>query len=175
MAKKFIITLSILIVSLVLIGFVLPSNTEVSRSIVIHRDVNSVFQMVNNYHEFSKWSPWARKDAATQYTFTGPYTGVGAKMSWHSENSQVGSGSQEIIESIPSKKVAVKLEFDGQGSANAYYLIDAVDSTETLLTWGFKTEHRMNIISRYFGLMLDSWVGADYEEGLNNLKMLLET
>jgi hypothetical protein len=131
--------------------------------------------MINNYHEFNKWSPWARKDAATQYTFTGPISGIGSKMSWQSKNSQVGSGSQEIIESIPSKKVTVKLQFEGQGSANAYYLVDAVDGTETLLTWIFKTEHGSNVISRYFGLMLDNWVGADYEEGLNNLKTLLET
>ena len=27
---------------------------------------------------------------------------------------------------------------------------------------------------RYFGVMLDSWVGADYEAGLVNLKELVE-
>ncbi len=34
--------------------------------------------------------------------------------------------------------------------------------------------HRYFIIARYFGLMFDAWVGADYEQGLANLKRLVE-
>ena len=41
--------------------------------------------------------------------------------------------------------------------------------------WGFDVELSRNPIERYFGLMFDSMIGADYERGLENLKKLVES
>ncbi len=171
--KKIVIGLGLFLLVIIGVGLILPSSTQVSRNVIIERDISSVFNKVNDYREFNKWSPWAKRDPETRYEFTGPATGVGSKMSWHSDHPQVGIGSQEIIESIKDEKVTVKLYFEGQGDATAYYRLEQ-QGKSTRITWGFTTEHGVNIISRYFGLMLDSWVGADYEAGLENLKQLLE-
>jgi carbon monoxide dehydrogenase subunit G len=45
----------------------------------------------------------------------------------------------------------------------------------TQVTWTFETELGMNPIKRYFGLMLDRLLGADYEAGLTALKALVES
>lgn len=156
------------------VGLFLPASTQVSRSVTIDRDVSAVFNMVNDFREFNKWSPWAKRDEQTRYEYSGPASGLGAKMLWFSDHPQVGNGSQEIIESIPYERVAVRLTFDGQGEAQAFYQIEPANDGTTRITWGFNTRHGFNIISRYFGLMLDTWVGADYEQGLNSLKSLLE-
>jgi len=40
--------------------------------------------------------------------------------------------------------------------------------------WGFATDMGMNPIARWMGLMMDRWVGADYQKGLARLKDLVE-
>ena len=45
---------------------------------------------------------------------------------------------------------------------------------KTAVTWGFETDLGSNPMARWMGLMMDSWVGGDYEAGLSNLKALVE-
>ena len=44
----------------------------------------------------------------------------------------------------------------------------------THVTWSFDSEFGLNLVGRYFGLMLDGIVGPDYEKGLQNLKTMAE-
>ena len=46
-------------------------------------------------------------------------------------------------------------------------------STGTKATWGF-TSKLDGIAARWFGLMFDTWIGADYEKGLAKLKVAAE-
>lgn len=171
--KNFALSLATLILILAVGGFILPSHTEVYRSIEIQRETSRVYNVLDNYKEFTLWSPWASKDPDTKYTYSGAVKGVGAKMSWQSDSQDVGSGSQEITEVVPNKLINIKLRFDGQGEADAMYMLESKEG-HTLLTWGFRADHGYNPISRYFGLMFDSMIGPDYEQGLSNLKNLLE-
>lgn len=173
MLKKIGMAFGVLILVLVVVGLFLPSSTHVSRSVVINQDAAKVFTYLNSFQKFNLWSPWAKLDPETKYTYEGAQTGVGAKMSWSSENPNVGNGSQEVMTSEPHKKITVKLVFEGQGEADAYYLLSNQGET-TKVTWGFESEHGYNVINRYVGLMLDKWIGADYERGLNDLKALAE-
>ncbi|MGO4774642.1 SRPBCC family protein [Lysobacter sp. 2RAB21] len=45
----------------------------------------------------------------------------------------------------------------------------------TRVTWTLESEHGNNLVSRWFGLLLDSMVGKDYEKGLAKLKQVLES
>lgn len=171
--KNFALSLAALILILTAGGFILPSHTDVYRSIEIQRDASSIYNLLDNYKKFNQWSPWAAKDKNTQYTYSGAEKGVGASMSWKSDSKDVGSGSQIITEIEPNKMISIKLRFDGQGEADAVYMLSA-KKDYTLVTWGFRADHGYNPISRYFGLMFDSMIGPDYELGLSNLKALLE-
>lgn len=154
-------------------GFLLPSEQFVSRSVVVEADQTEVFALVNNYRQFNRWSPWAAKDPDTKYEFSGPDSGVGAKMSWQSENPNVGSGSQEIIEVEPGSRVRTRLTFEGFDSASyATFRLEPAD-TGTRVTWEFEA-NLDSLIGRYMGLMMDKWVGADYEQGLARLKEIAE-
>jgi carbon monoxide dehydrogenase subunit G len=172
---KFLLTTIVgLVVTLVVVGIFLPSNSEVSRSTHINATPEKVFSYLNDFKQFNRWSPWARIDPDTQYQFHGPATGVGSKISWSSENQNVGSGSQEITLSLPNKELAVDLEFGGQGSGKAGYVLEPTNGA-TDITWNFKTEWGFNILGRYMGLMMDDLVGTEYEKGLSNLKQLVES
>lgn len=155
-------------------GFLLPSTAHVERSVVIHVPQAQLFTVVNSFDRFNEWSPWAELDPQTRYTFGGPSTGVGANMSWASADPAVGAGSQEIIESSPPSLVRVKLVFEGQGDAIAFYRLEPLEDG-TKITWGFDSDFGNDVIGRWFGyLLFDSMLGADYDKGLSKLKMVLE-
>lgn len=172
--KRILLGLLILVVLLTLVGFLLPSSAHVERSTTIDAPPSTVFALVNGFRSFNRWSPWAERDPETEYLYEGPVSGVGARMSWDSQNPQVGSGSQEITLSQPNERVETHLDFGPQGTAEAFFELQAADGG-TAISWGFDTEFGMNLVSRYMGLMFDSWIGADYEAGLAKLKSLAES
>jgi hypothetical protein len=171
--KKVLVALGIIVAILIFIGFMLPSKMHVQRSINIETPASIVFPYVNDLKMFNQWSPWARVDPDTQYTFEGPGSGVGARMLWGSENPGVGSGFQEITASEPNRRVEVVLDFGDQGTGYSYYDLKP-DGDNTIITWGFDTEFGYDLVGRYFGLMMDGLVAAEYDKGLANLKALVE-
>ncbi len=162
-----------LVVAILVVGQLLPSEQHVERSTVIDADPAAVFALINDFREFNRWSPWAEKDPQTEYEFSGPDSGVGSKMAWRSEDPNVGSGEQEIIESQPNTMVKTKLTFDGFDTPSyaTFALEEAGNGTR--VTWAFDA-NLDNLVGRYMGLMMDRWVGADYENGLARLKEVAE-
>ena len=173
MLKKILIALLVLAALIVMIGFFLPATVHVERSITIDAPPATVFALANSFRGFNEWSPWAEIDPDAVYAYEGPDRGVGAKMSWTSEDRNVGSGSQEIVSSEPFSRVDVLLDFGDQGVADSYFEIAPGDAG-TAVTWGFDSELKAPF-ERYLGLVMDSILGPMYEEGLANLKELAES
>ncbi|MEM7353138.1 MAG: SRPBCC family protein, partial [Acidobacteriota bacterium] len=158
----------------VIVGLFLPDSVHLERSTTIAAPQSTVFALVNSFKRTNEWSPWAKIDPATVYDYEGPQQGVGAKMSWQSDHRDVGSGSQEITGSDPHQRVETHLDFGPQGTAEAFFDLAAAEGG-TKVTWGFDSDFGYNLINRYFGTMIDSMVGASYEEGLASLKELAES
>lgn len=172
--KLMTLFLGIVALSLIIIGLLLPSSVHVERQISIQAEPADVFPLLNDLQAFNRWSPWASKDPQTHYNFSGPEQGVGARMTWYSGQPEVGAGSQEIIASVPNQRVAVALTFGEQSTAVAYYDLQQING-QTEVIWGFDSEFGYDLFSRYFGLMAEHWIGPDYEQGLANLKTLVES
>lgn len=164
----------VLVAVLIAVGAALPDSSHVERSVVIDVPPEQVFKLANTIKKFNQWSPWYPIDPDTEYTFSGPDEGVGASMAWHSDNKQVGSGRQTITQSQPNELIKVELDFGTMGIADASYQLTA-EGAGTHFVWAFDVEHGGSLINRYFGLMMDKWVGADYETGLAKLKQVAET
>jgi hypothetical protein len=161
------------VVAFVAIGLVLPRELQVARSIDIEAPASAIFPYVNSPRATEMWSPWLAKDPQTQISYEGPEAGVGAKMQWASENPEVGKGTSEITASEQDRRVGVALDFGDMGTATSAY--DLVESGgTTTVTWSFETDMGAGPIGRWMGLMMDDWVGADFEQGLANLKSVVE-
>jgi len=169
--KKLLVALVVLIAVVVAVGFLLPSTIHIERNTVIQAPASAVFPYLNNYRLFNSWSPWAKKDPSTRYTYTGPESGVGAKLSW--DGKEMGQGSQQIIESEVDRRVKVALDFGEMGQATATYTLQA-EGDGTKVTWAFDEQFGNNLLARYFGLVLERFLGPDYEQGLANLKAVVE-
>ncbi len=180
MLRKTFSILSILILLFLFVGVLLPRNVHVERRIEIDRPAATVFVLLNGFHSYASWSPWASRDPDAIYQFSGPASGVGARMAWSGDPRLVGNGWQEIIESQPYSMVRLHLDFDQQGQAENYFqIIEAGEGVH--LIWGFDTDlvegqgFLGGILAKYFGLFFDKWIGSDYELGLENLKVFAES
>lgn len=169
------IVIGIAILAILFVGgaYLLPREVSVARSITIDAAAEKIFPQVNSLKATEAWSPWLERDPNVVLTYTGPDSGIGAAMAWASEEPDVGVGTQEIIASVANQSVETALDFGDMGLATARFTL-VEQGTGTELTWGFTTDTGMDPIARWIGLMLDSWVGADYEQGLENLKALVE-
>lgn len=156
------------------VGLFLPTSAHVERSIVTSANPATVYGLVNGFRRFNEWSPWFDLDPDAQYTYSGPDTGVGAKLAWVGDPSTVGSGSQEIVAVEPGRSVTSRLDFGSQGEATATLTVEP-DGTGSRVTWAFDTSFEGNLLGRYFGLFFERWIGADYEKGLARLKALAES
>lgn len=180
MFTKIFYTVVIAILLFVFIGLLLPRQVHVERSVVIQQSVDTVFKLVNGFESFEAWSPWADDDPDAVYAYSGPAAGVGARMSWTGDPRLVGKGWQEITEVQPGSLVRMHLNFEQQGEADTYFMIERTQGN-TLLTWGFDADLVEGqglfggILARYFGLFFDRWIGADYEKGLARLKAHAES
>ena len=174
MIKRILIGIVALLVLFFVVGFLLPREVRVERSVEIDASPQAVFAMVNDFQQFNRWQPWALIDPSTRYVFEGPDTGAGSRMIWYSAHPQVGDGMQEILESLPYSRVRALLDFGTGGMAYADYLIDAREGG-SVLTWTLETDMGGNPVGRYVGLMMDGMIGPSYEQGLSNLKAILES
>lgn len=172
--KRILIGLAAVIVVLLAVSQILPGDVHVERQISIKAAPEAVFPYVNNPKNSEKWSPWLERDRNAALKYDGPPAGVGAKLTWRSDVPEVGAGTSTITESKENELVRVALTFEGHGDATAYYQLSGATGGTTVV-WGFDVALSRNPIERYFGLMFDSMIGADYERGLANLKKAVES
>jgi len=167
--KRVALAIIVILVLVVIGAYLLPRHAVVSRSIEINAPTAVIYPLVADLRRTNEWSPWLELDPDVEITFTGPADGVGQTMNWVSDNPNVGSGSQSITMLEPDTKVETALDFGDQGTATASFDL-ASEESATKVTWGFSSDLGFNPVARYFGLMFDKWIGADYEKGLAKLK-----
>lgn len=180
MLKKILSSVGIFFALFLFGGILLPRYVHVERSIEIARPASTIFVLLNGYKTFTSWSPWAERDPDAVYEYSGPASGVGARMNWSGDPRLVGNGWQEITGSQPYSMVRTHLDFDRQGQADTYFQLSESGSG-VHLTWGFDTDLLAGqgfvggILAKYFGLLFDQWIGSDYEQGLAKLKVFAES
>ena len=160
-----------LVVVVVGIGAFLPKDFRVERSIEIDASPEVVFEQVSSLRKWNAWSPWIARDPSIKNEFTGPDDGVGATVSWTSEES--GDGTQTITLSEPPTRIEMKLDFGDMGQPNADWTFVPSDDG-VRVTWGLSGT-ASGPLGGYFAKMMDGWVGADYEDGLARLKQVAES
>lgn len=171
MLKKILLGLLAVVALLAVVGLLLPRTVHVERSARIAKPPAVVFPLVNSMARFNEWSPWKELDPNARMTVSGPAEGVGSSLHWEG-NSQIGVGSDTIIESVQDRRVGLALEFGGGRSTAALSL--AAEEPGTLVTWTLEMDLGANPLFRYMGLFMDRLIGPDFERGLSRLKALAE-
>ncbi|MEQ1686097.1 MAG: SRPBCC family protein [Burkholderiaceae bacterium] len=174
MFKTIAIVVVVLIAGVLVFATTRPDSFRVERSVTIKAPPEKIYPYFDDFNRWAVWSPWEKLDPAMKRTFSGAPTGKGSVYAWQG-NSKVGEGRMEILESSPSSKLLIKLDFikpfEGHNTAE-YTLTSSGDSTR--VTWSMYGPS--TFVTKLMGVFvsMDSMIGKDFEAGLANLKAAAE-
>lgn len=175
MVKKLLLVLLLLVGVFVAVVSTRPASYRVTRSTTIAAPPEKVFALINDYHQWAAWSPWARLDPNMKVTYDGPASGVGSSYQW-TGNSAVGEGRMTTLESRPGEYVKIKLEFLKPFESNsiAEFALKP-EGSGTVVSWDMTGQ--ADFMTKAFTLFssMDSMVGPDFEKGLQQLKARAES
>ena len=172
---KIIVILIILAIIIALIFAATKANTfRIERSINIKASPEKIFPFIIDFHHMKSWSAWEAIDPAMKRSYSGAESGKGAMYAWDG-NKEIGQGSMEILESIPSSKVLIKIDFYKPFEAHNTVEFTLVPNGETT-TVSHAMYGSSPFISKLMSLVfnMDKMVGSKFEEGLANLKAIAE-
>lgn len=151
-----------------------PDTFRVSRRATLAAAPEAVFAQVNDLVAWQGWSPWAKKDPTARAVFGSRTAGEGASFGWDGNN-KVGKGAMTIMESIPSRQVRFRLDFEKPFKATNEALFTFTPVAEgTEVVWTMTGT--ANLMSKVMDVLMnmDKMVGTDFEQGLANLKAIVE-
>jgi len=151
-----------------------PDQFRIERSARLPASPAQVLALLQDFHQWQRWSPWEQIDPSMQRSYSGASSGPGAVYAW-SGNGKAGSGRMEI-RAVDSARVLIQIDFLKPFEAHNTVEFSLQDQgTETQLNWAMYGPSPF--VSKLMGLVfnLDRMVGRDFERGLDNLKRLLQT
>lgn len=177
MIKKLLIGLAAIIAIILIVASFQSNDLNVSRSATMAAPPEAVFKVVNDFSQWDAWSPWSKADPKMTSRLEGPPEGVNAVYRWSSPSFfGAGEGSTTLVESKPSEKVGMKLEFvrPFAGTSDVQFSF-APEGTGTKVTWAMQS--KKPFFGKVFGLFMDceKICGDQFNEGLANLKKIVES
>ena len=174
MIKTLALAVVALVAAVLLYAATRPDTFRVERSVTIQAPPDKVFALINDFHQWERWSPWEKIDPAIQRRYSGAASGKGAVYEW-SGNNEVGHGRMEIVESSAPSKAVLQIHFIKPFEArNTVEFTLAAQGGATTVTQPMYGPSPF--ISKLMGLFfsMDKMVGEKYEQGLATLKAIAE-
>lgn len=151
-----------------------PDQFRIERSAMVHAQPDKIFALLQDFHEWPHWSPWAKLDPDMKVTFSGAAQGVGSVYEWLGNN-KVGQGRMEVLEVTSPTFVRIKLDFLKPFEAHNTAEFTLTQQTGgTQVTWAMfgVSPFMSKVMSLVFNM--DKLVGRDFERGLSNLRRAVE-
>jgi hypothetical protein len=168
----FVVILSV--AAILIVALTKPSTFRVERSVTINASPEKVAGLINDFHQWDAWSPWAKLDPTMKTTYSGPATGPGAIYEWEG-NSKVGKGRMEIL-STDLAKTSIKLDFlkpfESHNTSDFVLEPQGIGTRVNWIMYG-PMEYFPGKIMNVFTSM-NKMIGPDFEKGLASMKAAAE-
>jgi hypothetical protein len=174
----FYVGITAIVIAILIVGFLIyastrPDTFRFQRTARVNAAPDAIFPLINDYRNWTLWSPYEHRDPALKRTYSGAIAGRGAIYAWEG-NKNVGSGRMEIVDTSPNK-IIIKLDFFAPFKANniAEFTLEPKGAA-TDVTWA------MHGPVPFFGKIMhllidcDKMVGKDFATGLENMKAAAE-
>jgi uncharacterized protein YndB with AHSA1/START domain len=162
------------VAAILLLALTKPSSFRVERSATIAAPPEKVAALINDFHHWDEWSPWAKLDPVMKTTYSGPPSGVGSVYEWEG-NSKVGKGRMEIL-AIEPTKTTIKLDFlKPFESHNTADFVLEPQGSDTRVNWIMNGPMKFfpgRVMSVFTSM--DKVIGPDFDKGLANMKAAAE-
>jgi hypothetical protein len=172
--KKVALALVVFIVAVLMYAATRPDTLHVERSATVNASPEKIFPLINDFHSWTSWSPYEKKDPAMKRTYSGAPAGKGAIYEWDG-NSEVGSGRMEITDATAPLKIVIKLDFikpfEGHNIAQ-FTMQPGGGATNVVWSMDGPSAYLGKVIGVFMNM--DRMIGTDFEAGLANLKTLAE-
>lgn len=173
--KRFILSLGLVVVVLVgifvAVGLSMPNNYRVERTVVINADRAVLHSYIAELKNWDAWTPWKALDPQMEVTFGDATSGVGATQEW---TDQTGGGRLEFTASDLDSGIAYDLFFADFPKVEAGMGYEKIFENSTRVSWWMAGEIEVPVLGGYFASSMEYQVGPMFEDGLKNLKEVVE-
>ncbi|MFM6977083.1 MAG: SRPBCC family protein [Sphingobacteriaceae bacterium] len=155
-------------------GFFLPKTHKITQSVAIRAADSTVYRYVLDMRNFKQWDPWSKMEPGMQTNIMGTIGQPGYTYAWKGD--KVGKGKLELVNTMPNQLIAQELTFympePSVHQSNLYFESNEVNATK--VTWTFEGKNNSFFERWLYVLMMNRMIGKDYQDGLKNLKTILE-
>lgn len=167
------------IVALIVVGVLAatlakPNTFRIERTAQIDAPPETVFPLIDDFRNWTQWSPWENIDPALKRTYSGAAHGTGAIYAWEG-NDKVGSGRMEITQSSAPSKVILRLEFIKPFAAvNTTEFTVAPSGAGSTVTWAMygPSSFMHKFMSTLFNM--NDMLAKQFDAGLAKMKAAAE-
>lgn len=141
---------------------------HVVTDIVIHKSIDSVFEVMNDFNHWSAWSPWLIIEKNVKVTVSDD------KKFYEWEGDLVGAGNMKIAEENPNKSIHIDLTFLKPWKSKAKVTLEfqSLGEDKTELKWIM--DSKLPFFMFFLKNMMSTYIRMDFERGLQLLKDYIE-
>jgi len=173
---EILISLAIVLGLYLVVALVLPSKRHLVEKVETNRKLTIVFDSLNSLRRFKDWNPLVLRDPRMELSYSGPASGVGARMDYVSREERLGKGSWEITESIPREKISYKIvniERGDDKKTSFSFKPTGRNNRNVEITQTYDIDYGWDLLGRYSGLYVARHIGDDMKMGLGRLVGML--
>jgi len=170
--KKFFTFIFFLILILGIIGYFLPTQYSINKSITISSSSAHIHDYVGDLQKWDLWTPWKGEDPDIEVTNSEKTTGIGASQSWIDKH---GGGSLTFTSWSPENGIEYDVFFQaGRFKSKSAIKYDSKSNTKTKVRWTLQGDINMLIVGGYFAIFMKYSIGSMFQQGLDQLKTIVE-
>ena len=155
------------------VGFFLPDNWSVERSVFIQASPEKIYPFVANLQSgWTEWSLLNEEDKEGEYVYSGPEEGVGAFRTWKSK--KMGNGWQRITKADPKTGISYDLEMEKRHFLIHGNIKFVEKNGGTEVIWIDTGNVDGSLFLRYLVRAMDMMMGEVFERSLKNLKQKVD-
>ena len=151
----------------VVMGLLMPSSVKITRGIIVDADSAKVDQSLMQMNEWSKWMPWIDTASGILIQQQGSLGVAGSALRWKSLD-----GKREGAITFKGRQpgsLLLAYDFTGMNKAEGGFRIRKISEGRTEVQWFMEYPLKWYPWERFYGIFLDSMIGAVLENGLQNL------
>lgn len=174
--KKLLFVIVALVALVLITALFVKKDYQVTRTVVIDAEVSEVYDYISYLENQQEYAIWQKKDPKTKNTSKGTDGTVGYIHGWNSSHEEVGVGEQEITKMKLDERIDFALRFKKPMEIESTaFMTTKKKVAGTEVTWAFEGGSPWPFNIFFLFMDMDEVLGPDLQQGLDNLKKIIET
>jgi len=167
--KGFIVAMSLVLLTMLGVGFLLPGHWESERSVTIDAPPEAVWPWISDLRQWDAWAPVGEVEGI----YPGETRGVGAVREW--DDPAWGFGSVTIREVDEGGRITYDVAVEGGLETRGTLRLEpTLDASGTRVTWIERGDFGWNPLLSWFALGMEPRQGVQLAQGLDALRERVE-